>query len=139
MDLKLGMLARHFGKNRSEMDRTRCERNCYAEPSTKITFRQDRLARDVDFSTDFCRVVAKQGTSLRQAGSPCRSCKQLDPKRSFDSGQATTDHRLRNAQSSRSRRDPSRVGDLHEYPQIFDVHLAFLRHDTIFRAPIVPL
>jgi hypothetical protein len=131
MDLKLRVMARHLGKDRREMYRTGRQWHSNPEPSTKVTFRQDLLARTVDLGTDLGRMIAKQDPGLRQTGSARRPCKKLGSERTFDPRESPANHRLGDPQLTRGQSDTSGICDLDKYPQILDVHLALLRCDTL--------
>lgn len=114
MNVKLRMLACHFSQHRGEVGRTESQWNGNPQTATKAAFGKDRFPGYFDLGAYPGCIVPKRGAGLCQRSAAGGSCKQLDAKFRFESGEPAADNRLGQAQPKRGRRNASRISNFHE-------------------------
>jgi hypothetical protein len=91
MDVELRVASRHFRENGSEVGWAKRKRRCNSQPTAKVTSRQDRFPGHIDFSAGSGCMVSKREPSFCESGTARGSCKKLDAKFRFESGEPSTD------------------------------------------------
>jgi hypothetical protein len=112
------------------MGRAERERRGDPQASAKFAGGEHRFPGHVDLRAGPGCVVPKNSAGFRECGAARGSRKKLDAKFRLKAHQPPADDGLGQAKPARSRRDAARIGDLHEGPQLLDIHPAFpdLRH-----------